>query len=92
MQHSVVFQTAIAILWTLTAMAAMVLARKQASRRIWFVGAGLLAIVVLKLFFVDLAGAGSLERIISFLMVGGLMLVIGFYSPLPPQAEKEKAS
>ncbi len=91
MQHSVVFQTAIAILWTLTAMMVMVIARRRASRRAWFIGAGLLGSVVLKLFLVDLSGAGTLERIISFLGVGGLMLVIGYYSPLPPRNHKEAA-
>jgi uncharacterized membrane protein len=89
LQHSVLFQTAIAILWTLTAMVVMVLARRWASRRAWYVGASLLGLVVLKLFMVDLSGAGTLERIISFLVVGGLMLVIGFYSPLPPRSKKE---
>lgn len=92
MQHSVLFQTAIAILWTLTAMLVMVVARRWASRRAWYVGAGLLAIVVLKLFLVDLPGAGTLARIVSFLVVGGLMLVIGFYSPLPPRDKQEPAA
>ncbi len=89
MQHSVMFQTAIAILWTLTAMAVMVVARRRASRRAWYAGAALLGAVVVKLFMVDLSGAGTLERIISFLVVGGLMLVIGFYSPLPPRSSDE---
>jgi len=92
LQHSVVFQTAIAILWTLTAMAVMVVARRWASRHTWYIGAGLLGAVVLKLFMVDLSGAGTLERIISFLVVGGLMLVIGFFSPLPPRSAKEAVS
>ena len=37
----------------------------------------------------DLANTGSLERIISFLGVGGVLVVIGYFSPLPP-AFKEK--
>jgi uncharacterized membrane protein len=90
--HSVLFHMAIAILWTLAAMAVMVIARRRASRRAWFVGAGLLGAVVVKLFMVDLAGAGTLERIISFLVVGGLMLAIGFYSPLPPRNKQEAVS
>jgi uncharacterized membrane protein len=48
--------------------------------------------VVVKLFMVDLAGAGTLERIISFLVVGGLMLIIGLYSPLPPRSKQEAVS
>ena len=51
----------------------------------------ILALVVLKLFLVDLSSSGTVARIVSFLAVGGLMLVIGYFSPLPPnqQAEEE---
>jgi uncharacterized membrane protein len=57
---------------------------------VWFAGAGLLGCGVAKLFFVDLAGSGSVSRIVSFLAVGGLMLLIGFFAPVPgplPPAE-----
>jgi uncharacterized membrane protein len=40
-------------------------------------------VVVVKLFVVDLSGSGTVSRIVSFLAVGGLMLVIGFFTPLP---------
>jgi uncharacterized membrane protein len=53
---------------------------------LWLAGAGLLAVVVLKLFFVDLASLDTLRRIVTFLGVGLLMLVIGYVSPLPPAA------
>ena len=39
-----------------------------------------------KLFLVVLSRGGSIERIVSFVVVGGLMLVIGYFSPLPPAA------
>jgi uncharacterized membrane protein len=35
---------------------------------------------------VDLSRVGSVERIVSFVGVGVLMLVIGYFSPLPPVA------
>jgi uncharacterized membrane protein len=46
---------------------------------------------VAKLFFVDLAGSGSVSRIVSFLAVGGLMLLIGFFAPLPPVQGTEES-
>jgi uncharacterized membrane protein len=49
-------------------------------------------VVVAKLFFVDLSSIGTLERIVSFLGVGMLMLVIGYVSPLPPGAAAREAS
>ena len=45
--------------------------------------------VVTKLFTVDLADIGTVARIVSFVVVGGLILVIGFVSPLPPKARVE---
>jgi uncharacterized membrane protein len=44
--------------------------------------------VVLKLFIVDLSGTGTIARIISFLVVGILMLIIGYFSPLPPKPKE----
>ena len=43
-------------------------------------------LVVAKLLLVDMAGVGTLYRIVSFIGVGLLMLVIGYVSPLPPAA------
>jgi uncharacterized membrane protein len=41
--------------------------------------------VVAKLFFVELSNRGGLERIISFIGVGVLLLVVGYFAPLPPR-------
>jgi uncharacterized membrane protein len=62
----------------------MLWANRNKLRVSWFGGAGLMAVVVAKLFLVDLVHVGTLPRIVSFLVVGGLMLVIGYFSPLPP--------
>jgi uncharacterized membrane protein len=59
-------------------------ATRKGSRVAWIAGASILSLVVLKLFFVDLAGTGTVARIVSFLGVGSLMLLIGYFSPLPP--------
>jgi uncharacterized membrane protein len=78
-------QASFSILWTLLALGAMALATRHALRSIWMVGAGLMAVVVAKLFVVDLSGIGTIERIVSFIGVGLLMLVIGYLSPVPPK-------
>jgi uncharacterized membrane protein len=41
--------------------------------------------VVAKLFFVELSNRGGLARIVSFIGVGGLLLVVGYFAPLPPK-------
>lgn len=81
--HSVDVQMALSILWTLCALLIMMLSRHKQSRQLWITGACLLALVVVKLFTVDLSGTGTLARIVSFMAVGGLMLLIGYLSPIP---------
>ena len=87
-------QTGLSVLWTLSALVAMLYATRHAptaqARPIWMAGAALLALVVLKLFLVDLSSLGSLARIVSFMAVGGLMLVIGYVSPLPPASSAKE--
>lgn len=84
-----VVQTGLTMLWTACAFITMVVATRRGERRIWVAGAALLAVVVGKLFFVDLSQVGTLARIVSFIGVGGLMLVIGYLSPMPPQRTTE---
>jgi uncharacterized membrane protein len=83
------------VLWGLLAFGSMAVANRLMLRPVWFAGAGLLAVVVGKLFVVDLSGSGTVSRIVSFLAVGGLMLIIGFFTPLPPalaQADADAAN
>ena len=90
---SVVVQTSLSILWTGTALALMALARSKMERGPWLAGAALLAVVVGKLFLVDLSGTGTVARIVSFLGVGVLLLVIGYVAPVPPgETEAEERS
>ena len=59
-------------------------------RNFWLAGGALLVIVVAKLFLEDLANTGSLERIVSFLGVGAVLILIGYFSPIPPKAAEQK--
>ena len=74
------------ITWTLVAISAMLVANRQRERELWYGGTGLLLVVMVKLFLVDLAQVGTIERIVSFVGVGALMLLVGYFSPLPPRA------
>jgi uncharacterized membrane protein len=86
--RSTLVQAALSIFWGALALVSMVFATQRGQRAIWFVGAGLLAVVLVKLFLVDLAQIRSIARIVSFIGVGVLMLVIGRYSPLPPAGKQ----
>ena len=85
MWRSMGVQTMLTILWTMTAMSAMVFSSRKQIREGWLLGALLLGCVVLKLFTVDLSGIGTLSRIISFMGVGVLCLALGYLSPMPPK-------
>ena len=80
-------QTGLTILWTLIALVATIIASRSGQRTLWFMGIGLLGVVVLKLVIVDLSQTEAIWRVISFLGAGSLILVIGYLAPLPPARE-----
>lgn len=84
-------QGAFSIAWTLLALVAMLAANRRALRTPWLVGAGLLTVVVAKLFLFDLDGLSSGVKIVTFLAVGALLMLIGYFAPVPPvQAEPSR--
>ena len=78
-------QSSLSIYWAILGLTGMVLGTKRANREVWLAGAGLMVLVVLKLFVIDLGNTGTVERIVSFLGVGVTLLVVGYFSPVPPK-------
>jgi uncharacterized membrane protein len=85
---SFLVQASLSVFWSLLALATMVFATRRGQRALWTVGAALMAVVVAKLLLVDLSRTAGITRIISFVGVGVLMLVIGYFSPIPPKAKE----
>ncbi|MHC8398493.1 DUF2339 domain-containing protein [Pseudomonas sp. MDT1-17] len=88
-------QAGLSIVWTLMALSLMIGGHLRHRREVWLIGAALIGVVVAKLFFVELSNRGGLARIVSFIGVGVLLLVVGYFAPLPPKrfdavAEAEK--
>ena len=52
-------------------------------------GATLMGIVVVKLFLIELSNSGGIARIVSFIIVGLLLLLVGWFAPVPPKAEND---
>ncbi|MER2018410.1 DUF2339 domain-containing protein [Pseudomonas simiae] len=91
--ESMLVQAGLSIIWTLIALGLMIGGHLRHRREVWLIGAALIAVVVAKLFFVELSNRGGLARIVSFIGVGGLLLVVGYFAPLPPKrVEPEGAS
>jgi uncharacterized membrane protein len=84
--ESFLVQAGYSILWTLIALGLMVLAHRRQARALWMGGVALLGATVLKLFLIDLSNRGGSERIVVFIAVGVLMLVVGYFAPIPPPA------
>jgi uncharacterized membrane protein len=83
-------QASLSIFWSMLALLTMLSATRLRLRPLWLTGAGLMGVVVVKLFFIDLSNVGGIERIVSFIGVGLLMLVIGYVSPVPPSLPAEE--
>lgn len=85
-----IFQTYLTVLWALWGSGLMYAGcRKLQNRVVWSVGSVILGINTLKIFFVDLAQTGTLTRIASFMATGVVLILIGYFAPLPPKKMEE---
>ncbi len=91
MFRSFAVESGLSILWSVIGLAIMVIATRKAWRPLWITGGVLMGIVVLKLFVIDMDGTGTIARIIAFITVGGLLLLIGYFAPVPPRKETDPA-
>ncbi|MHC8302225.1 DUF2339 domain-containing protein [Pseudomonas sp. ZS1P83] len=83
--ESMLVQAGLSIVWTLIALSLMIGGHLRHRREVWLIGAALIGVVVAKLLFVELSNRGGLARIVSFIGVGVLLLVVGYFAPLPPK-------
>ncbi|MDR1648314.1 MAG: DUF2339 domain-containing protein [Zoogloeaceae bacterium] len=81
---STAVQAGWSLLWTCCALVLMTTGTRRGARNLWTAGAGLIGVVVVKLFWVELGESGSLARIVSFMGVGALLLLVGYLAPRPP--------
>jgi uncharacterized membrane protein len=78
-------QTSLSLAWGSVAIGLMLIGNRRQRRWVWITGAVLIGFVVIKLFLVELSASGTLARIVSFIVVGLLLLLVGFFAPLPPR-------
>lgn len=84
---SALMQALLSIFWTLLAIGLMIQAVKTRRRRRWFAGFALLAVVGVKLLFVDLAHSGSGTWTASLIGIALLVLAAGYFAPVPPSED-----
>ncbi len=68
-------------------MVTMLLTSRRSIRTAWIAGAVLVSVVLIKMFFIDLGASGTVERIVSFLVVGSLLVAMGYFSPIPKKPD-----
>ena len=81
---SVPLQVSMSVSWALIGLAVTVWSSRQRLRIPWILAAALLGVVVVKLFLVDLEQLSTPAKIGTFLVVGVLLLLVGYLSPVPP--------
>ena len=89
---STTLQASLSVLWAAIALSAMIAGVRLARRSVWAAGASLMAVVVAKLFLVDLGNLAAVSRVVSFLGVGVLLLTVGYFAPVPPASPTETQS
>ena len=82
---SMLVQASLSMLWAAAALGLMIFGHARSLRAVWIAGAALIGAVVIKLFLIELTNTGGLPRIVSFIGVGVLLLITGYFAPLPPR-------
>jgi uncharacterized membrane protein len=75
------------VTWCLAGVTAWILGSRRLDRPLWWLGAGLLGVVLLKLLIVDRQFVGNIAGIVSFVVVGLLLIIVGRIAPTPPRSE-----
>ncbi|AOA59146.1 DUF2339 domain-containing protein [Acinetobacter larvae] len=84
-------QLSLTVLWSSIAFIMMTLATAKSIRGLWYLGASILVMMNFKLVLLDLANIGTLMRVCSFLIAGGLMLLIAYLAPIPDSVAKDSS-
>ncbi|WP_374472188.1 DUF2339 domain-containing protein [Arenimonas sp.] len=84
-------QASLTVAWCLAGVTAWVLGSRRLDRPLWWLGAALLGVVMLKLIVVDRQFVGDIAGIVSFVVVGSLLVLVGRIAPTPPRSEQANA-
>ncbi len=80
-----VAQTTLTVLWAVAGVTAWILGSRSQRWPLWLSGAILMGVVLLKLVLIDRGHMGNLAGIVSFMAVGGLLVLVGRIAPTPPR-------
>ena len=78
-------QAALTVVWSLIGVGSMLLGWRRVQRPIWLGGFILMLVVLAKLILIDRHYAGNIPGIVSFFVVGLLLVGVGYFAPSPPK-------
>jgi uncharacterized membrane protein len=90
--HSMLAQSALTVVWSVLGVSAWIIGSRRGSRSVWLGGALLMAAVLVKLIVIDRGFLGDIAGVVSFLAVGLLLTVVGYFAPSPPRAVAREAT
>lgn len=86
-------QAALSVIWTVFGVSAWIAGSRMKSTPLWWAGAILLGIVLLKLLIIDRQFLSTAAGILSFMAFGLLSIAVGYLAPAPPSArDREKSA
>jgi uncharacterized membrane protein len=80
-----VSQMALTLVWSLLGVGSWIIGSRRGDRRLWMGGALLMGVVLLKLVALDRHYMGNVPGIVSFMVVGLLLVGVGYIAPSPPK-------
>jgi hypothetical protein len=82
----------VSLLWALSGVVIVVIGSTQKNRSWWIAGAiGLMGLIA-KMFVIDLAALTLPARVGTFMLVGVLFIVLGYFCPLPPALRADRGT
>ena len=82
-------QATLSVLWTVAGAMAWVIGSRHRQPVVWWSGAVLLGLVLVKLLLIDRQFLSAVAGILSFLAFGVLSMVVGYLAPAPPASTSE---
>src|SRR5690606_25308790 len=80
-----VAQTSLTVVWSIIGVVAWVIGSRRQRWSVWLLGAILMGVVLVKLGLVDRHYLGNITGIVSMMVVGGLLVLVGKLAPTPPR-------
>ena len=78
-------QATLTVLWAVAGVVAWISGSRRRVWGLWLVGAIIMGVVLVKLVLVDRQYVGNIAGIVSFMAVGGLLVLVGRIAPTPPR-------